>query len=173
MGEKKWFENYCGQTIDELITLQSEYRVDSLNFAIEDALTKKEELLGDEELSFEENVFLIIMELDREVSSGGYHQFFVNSAPFVASTVQALEAIGCVKTARITKSAIRALGVKGTIARGKIESRVLGTGVDNALLANCNNEFFKYEEDIDLNLFEFAKRNSIKFDLTAMLQSTS
>jgi hypothetical protein len=41
MTELKWFDAYSGQTIDQLLSLEGQYRTDSLVVAIEQAIGQK------------------------------------------------------------------------------------------------------------------------------------
>jgi len=41
MADLKWLDSYSGQTIEELLALESEYRVESLLVALEQALNQK------------------------------------------------------------------------------------------------------------------------------------
>lgn len=72
---KLFLEGYEGQTLQQLIAMKENYRIDSLVLAIEQALNAK----PDTELSNAERVVLAIEALEREVNNGGYHQFFINA----------------------------------------------------------------------------------------------
>ena len=59
MGGTNWLDGYSGQTTDELIALEGEYRTDSLVLAFEQALMAKDELTD------EEKVVLAVEALER------------------------------------------------------------------------------------------------------------
>src|SRR5262245_13906798 len=87
---------YGGQTTDELLMLASQYRIDSLVLAFEQAIQAK----APASISPEESFVLAIEGLEREVNNGGYAQFFYNSSgEFTSTIVAALRAIDCPKTA--------------------------------------------------------------------------
>src|SRR5579863_2130168 len=107
MPEEKFLQKYSGQSVDELISLESEYRVDSLVLAFEEGIIQKFKREGENGLSEPERVILAIEALEREVNNGGYSQFFENSSRYFAPwIVWALETIGCPQTARISQRAI-------------------------------------------------------------------
>jgi len=107
MSDLKWLDGYSGQTVDELLLLEAECRIDSLVLAFEQAVDQKAARLGVDALSGEERIILAIEALEREVNNGGYGQFFLNSSrEFAPTIVRALALIGCPKTAAITQRAI-------------------------------------------------------------------
>jgi hypothetical protein len=46
MPDLNWLDEYSGQTVDELLALEGEYRLDSLVLAFEQALDQKTERAG-------------------------------------------------------------------------------------------------------------------------------
>jgi hypothetical protein len=106
MPELLWLDGYCGQTVEELIALESKYRIESLVLAFECALGKKAARLGRESLSDEESIILAVEALEREVNNGGYDQYFFNTPEYAPMIVRALQRIGCPKTAEITQNAL-------------------------------------------------------------------
>ena len=46
MSDLKWFDQYSGQSTDELIALEGQYRTDSLLLAFEEALQHKASRIG-------------------------------------------------------------------------------------------------------------------------------
>ena len=155
-----WFEAWAGQTTDELLALEAEYRIDSLVLAFEQAIQQK---TGP--LSTQERYVLAVEALEREVNNGGYSQFFVNSSnEFVGVIVAALHAIGCPKTAGITQEAIAALGVAGERTPEAAESRasaaIVGEnqGLHDAL-ESCDTQFYSNDEPIADCLFEWIRVN--------------
>src|SRR5262245_14622428 len=103
-----FLESYGGQSTEELLALERNFRIDSLVCAFEQAIQGK----PDESISTEERYVLAVEALEREVNNGGYSQFFGNSShEFAPMIVTAMRAIGCPKTADITRDAIAVLGV--------------------------------------------------------------
>jgi hypothetical protein len=100
----KFLKGYSGQSVEQLLSLEGEYRVDSLVLAFEEAIGQKARREGARNITEEENVILAVEALEREVNNGGYHQFFINSSrQFVPIVISALQRIGCKKTAAITQ----------------------------------------------------------------------
>ena len=96
----KWLNGYSDQSVEQLLSLEGEYRTDSLVLAFEEAINRKAQRDGMQSLSEEERVVLAVEALEREVNNGGYDQFFVNSSrEFAPTVVSALQRIGCKKTA--------------------------------------------------------------------------
>lgn len=166
MANLKSLNGYSGQTLDQLLSLEGEYRIDSLLAAMEQAISQKAARAGDGSLSAEERVVLAVEALEREVNNGGYDQFFVNSsreyAPIIAD---ALTRIGCPKTCEVTRNALDALGLD-ELDEGGIEAAMDAESNErDEELARCDGAYYDSGEEIDVALFEFVKANraSIKF----------
>jgi Domain of unknown function (DUF4375) len=123
MAALKWLERYSGESTDALISLENEYRLDSIVLAFEQALDQKAARSGIESLTAEEYVVLAVEALEREVNNGGYCQFFFNtsSAPRIVDTLQR---IGCPEAARLTKRAIDIVGVDPTAPRDSYRNAI-------------------------------------------------
>jgi hypothetical protein len=158
MSDLKWLDGYSGQTVDELLLLEAECRIDSLVLAFEQAVDQKAARLGVDALSGEERIVLAIEALEREVNNGGYGQFFLNSSrEFAPTIVQALVLIGCPKTAAITQRAIDALHLPALSVEA-IEAAMSDEGSE-AELNECDNSYYQAGEDIAGQLFAFIKAN--------------
>ena len=117
MADLQWLDGYTGQTLEELLALTNEYRIDSLVVALEQALDQKSTRVGEDSLSYEEITVLAIEALEREVNNGGYSQFFVNSScVYTPIIVESLRRIACPVSANITERAIKAAGFDGLAA---------------------------------------------------------
>lgn len=153
-----FLESYGGQSTDQLIELDKEYRTDSIVLAFEQAIQQAAEKRA---LSREETYVLAVEGLEREVNNGGYSQFFLNSSnEFAGDIVAALRAIGCPKTAEMTQQAIAALGIKGEATREAMEAVIVAD--DDAVkqrLAECDDRYFSNDEPIADRLFDWIKRN--------------
>lgn len=167
MDEKKWLDEYSGQSVDELIELEAEYRIDSLVLVFEQAIDQKAARIGIENLTVEERVILAIEALEREVNNGGYDQFFTNSSKeFACVVLDSLNRIGCPKTASITKEAIAALGMPGPATVEGIDDVIYQDDEQREeQLSECDHQYFNSRENIEGRLFEFIKSNGDKITL--------
>jgi hypothetical protein len=152
----RWFDTYDGQTTDQILALEPDYRIDSLVAAFEQALYQKAE-----ELSTAERYILAVEALEREINNGGYDQFFLNSShDFIDVIVEALNAVGCPKTATMTGDAIRALGLGDSPTGEEAEAAVLAETPDvKAALSACDDRYFANDEPIADRLFAWIKEN--------------
>ena len=162
----KWLDGYSGQSADQLISLESEYRIDSLVLAFEQAISQKVQRGGVQSLTDEECVVLAVEALEREMNNGGYDQFFVNSSrEFAPTIVGALKRIGCKLTAAITQRAISAIGVSELTSEA-IDAAMAGDNEERlAKLNRCDDVYYKNADPIAERLFAFIKANKarIKF----------
>jgi hypothetical protein len=99
--------------------------------------------------------------LEREVNNGGYSQFFFNSSNEYAGVgEEALRAIGCPKTAAITRDTLAALDLKGELTP---ERMVEAVHPDNEAvlqaLGACDDRYFSNDEPIADRLFEWIRQN--------------
>ena len=169
MKELKWLDEYTGQTADELLELEDEYRADSLVLAFEAGVQKKAADIGMGLLSDEERVILVIEALEREVNKGGYDQFLRNSSREYASiVVNALFMIGCSKAAAITRDAINALGIQGPLTIEAID-RVMEVENEerDEKLDACDHRFADIAGDLARLLLQYIRNNSSEINLPA------
>jgi hypothetical protein len=135
---KDFLDSYGGQTTEQLIGLETRYRVDSLVLAFEQGIGQASVKRA---LTQEENYVLAVEALEREVNNGGYSQFFSNSSSEWADTiVAALRAIGCPKTAEIS-------------------AKALAHREDGKVLGECDERYYANDEPIADRLFDWIKRN--------------
>jgi hypothetical protein len=162
MAESNFLMGYDGQSLDELIALEGEYRVDSLVLAVEQALLQKAGTL-----SPEEGVVLAVEALEREVNNGGWEQFFINTPEHAAEVASALERIGCPRYAANARRAVEALAIPGEPTTAAIEA-ALERGGDalRAMLSACDDEYYAIPgEDVAGRLFEFIKASRAAIEL--------
>jgi hypothetical protein len=161
MADQKMLDSYGGQTTEELLGLASEYRIDSLVLAFEEAIQRQAD---DRTISQEETIVLAVEALEREVNNGGYSQFFSNgSNQFAGAIVEALRAIDCARTAEITQQAIAALGMEEALTPEELEAVILAEDEQVlARLAKCDDRYFENDEPIADRLFEWIGRNRAK-----------
>lgn len=164
MAELQWLDGFSGQTVDDLIALEGEYRTDSLVLAFEQALDQKWARDGGEKMSVEEFVVLAIEAMEREVNNGGWGQFFVNTGQFAPVIVDALQRIDCPKTAKIAQRALEIVE-ESPITEEEIQN---GTWDDNEkrqdALNECDNLYSERPENIEESLFAFIKVNRKKIE---------
>jgi hypothetical protein len=156
----KWLESYSGQNTEQLLSLEGEYRADSLVAAFEQAIDQKSAAHGFHSLTLEEQFVLAVEALEREVNNGGYSQFFTNSsAEHCLNIVIGLERIGCPKTADITKQALNALNVPRLNAETIHASMATESDARDDALSECDDLYYDSGEDIAGQLFAFIKIN--------------
>jgi hypothetical protein len=158
MSDRIWLDSYTGQSVDELLALESTHRIDSLVVAFEQALYQKISREGDDSIGDEESVVLAVEALEREVNNGGYSQFVVNAFEFLPIIVDALRRIDCVATAEITQSALDALQAY-ELQPGTDDSEMLDDPVLVEKLAQCDEAYFQCPDNIEYKLFSFVRAN--------------
>ena len=167
MTELKWLDGYSGQSVDELVALASEYRVDSIVLAFEQAIQQTTDRDSLSRLNEAELAILAVESLEREVNNGGYHQFFLNTPEYAPLVVAALERIGCPKTANISALAISLLGLQQSFTTEQVEA-ALDRDPDGKLIEvlidRCDGPYYDCEEPIADRLFAHisANRGSIR-----------
>ncbi|MGD0938948.1 MAG: DUF4375 domain-containing protein [Terracidiphilus sp.] len=158
MADLKWLDGYTGQTLEELLALADEYRVDSLLAAMEQALDRKAADVGEQDLSDEERIVLAVEALEREVNNGGYGQFFSNtSGQYTPIIVASLLHIGCPETANITSGAINALGTEDYSPEALDAALESENDERDEQLDECDGLYSGTGEDIAGQLFEFVR----------------
>ena len=162
----EFLAGYSGQTTDELIALASNYRIDSIVLAFEQALDQRSLA---RELTVEESLILAIEALEREVNNGGYLQFFENSSrEYTATIVRALEAISCPQVAALTQRAIDSLEIDGEITEAAVEAAIEAREDDiSESLDALDSEYFQLSESIGDRLFEFIKAHKLQIKAEA------
>lgn len=153
---KPFLKSYDGQSTNELIALEEQFRIDSIVLAFEIALDEKREL------SVAERVILSVEAIEREVNNGGFNQFFVNSShKFAPYIVESFRSIGCPQTAELCQKAIDLLNVKDLFDFDALEDAACDA--DDALMEQFHALDDIYyagaEEPIAVKLFDFIKRN--------------
>jgi hypothetical protein len=159
MPDLEWLDEYSGQTAEQLLSLEGQYRIDSLVLAFEQALQQKA-IHSTAGLTNEERLVLAIEALEREVNNGGYHQFFINeSREFAPIIVESLTRIECPRTATIAQKALNALRLSSLTVKA-IEGVMAAPGkARENELSQCDKEYYEAGEDIAGRLFSFIKAN--------------
>jgi hypothetical protein len=134
MSAKPWLDTAAGRSIDELIALERDYRIDSIVVAIEGALLAKPKLTP------AETVVVAVEAMEREVNNGGFAQFFSNSSSEYAPVlVSALQQIGAPETAAVAQRAITAWEAS------------------QDQFDECDTAYYELKEPIADKLFDFIK----------------
>jgi hypothetical protein len=162
MPGSKWFEGYSGQSVDELIALASDHRVDSLVLAFEQAVQQTAGAIGLSKLNEAELTILAVESLEREVNNGGYHQFFFNTPEYAPFVVAALRRIDCPRTADISAKAISLVGLREPFTAEQVQ-RALDADPDGKLVEilndECDGPYDKSGEPIADRLFTYIGTN--------------
>lgn len=172
MAALRWLKQYSGQTVEELLSLEEEYRLDSLVLAFEQAIEQKVSREGSQETSVE-RVVRAVEALEREVNNGGYLQFFVNSSvEFAPDIVASLRQINCPKTAEITQRAIDALGLPKLTVAAICSQMEAADETRDKELSKCDDAYYSglsgecIEESLLLSLSPTAPPLDCSFQLT-------
>lgn len=162
----KFLEGYSGQSVDELIAMASEYRVDSIVLAFEAAVrpTYPDGLFR---LNEAELTILAVEAMEREVNNGGYHQFFLNTPEYAPFLVAACRRIDCPKTAEISAHAISLIGLRHPFTTEQVEDVIQGDPrgtLIEILIDQCDGPYFDSGEPIADRLFAYigAQRGSTR-----------
>lgn len=163
MAEAKWLDGYSGQSVDELLALASDYRIDSLVLAFEQGLLQKADWNNPAAALNEAELAVVAIEsLEREVNNGGYHQFFLNTPQFAPFVAAALERVGCTKTAQISRRAAALLGLKEKFTAAEVEGALARDAqgkLAETLNAECDGAYQDSGESIADRLFEYIRAN--------------
>jgi hypothetical protein len=158
MADLKWLDGYSGETLDELIEMAGEYRIDSLLLALEEALNQKAADTGEQDLTDEERIVLAVEAMEREVNNGGFGQFFANaSGQYAPILVDSLLTIGCPETANVASGAINALGVQDFTPEALEAALESENEERDEQLEECDGLYSGSGEDIAGQLFEFIR----------------
>ena len=162
MAELKWLDGYSGQSVDELVALAPEYRIDSIVLAFEQAVLQSTDRDSLSSLSEAELTILTVESLEREVNNGGYHQFFLNTPEYAPFVVAAVKRIGCPKTADISALAISLLGLQPPFSTEHVEAaldRDPGGKLIEILIDRCDGPYYDSGEPIADRLFAYISAN--------------
>jgi len=163
--EKKFLDSYAGQSVDQLLAMKADFRVDSLVLAFEQAIQQKKD--KKKALSQVESDVLAVEAMEREVNNGGYHQFFLNSSGEYAATLPgALERIGCPVAATMATDALGQLKINGEVTKRKIDAALERLGDRLATeLGEIDARYYENTEPIADKLFEYIMANQDKVSL--------
>lgn len=161
--EMKFLENSGGRSVDQLIALEGEYRIDSLVLAFEQALYQRREQKA---LSEVEMDILAIESMEREVNNGGYYQFFLNTSEFAPILPSALERIGCPVASKIASDALAYLQLDGAPTVAKVDAAFAQLGDEaSADLGKLDDRYYDNPEPIADRLFAYIKANKSQIQI--------
>ena len=163
MSGAKFLSEYAGQSLDELIVLEGEFRTESLVAAVEQALVQKADRLGVAALTKPERAVCVVEALEREVNNGGFEQFFFNAVVWpgdlALEIVGALNDVGCSTAAALTQSAIEIVGVQEASSVSEWEAAAQSLSDEAcAALQSLDEKYFSDVGDLAATLFEFVKQ---------------
>jgi hypothetical protein len=113
-------------------------------------------------LSHPQKVFYFNQELEREVNNGGFWQYFRNtSGNFANETIKTLKDIDANKTSKILESAIELFPDKKVPADRDLRNKLIDDIEADAKEKwnELDQQFFKYEDDLNKLNIEFIKKN--------------
>ncbi len=117
-------------------------------------------------LSEAEKIFFLNNQLEQEINNGGLSQFFFNSSGDFANEIEySLRSIGAVHTEKIYSKALLALGGELPENRDEREEMLDNILTDNVseLLNECDNEFYKYLDNLEELNYQFIIKNKEQF----------
>ena len=148
-------------------TLKIERR-DMIVMEIDTYLNKKSEY-GEkiEKLNSSQRTFLFVENLEREINSGGFNQFYFNSSgDFSQETLNALLEIGAEKTAKIVENANSEFD-NGNVPKDRTERQNKLELIEEKAEENwekCDTEFYEYQDDLTDLLISFVLKNKADFE---------
>jgi len=118
-------------------------------------------------LNESQKVFYYNQNLEREVNNGGFNQFYLNSSgDFAHETVDSLQAIGAKITSDVIKHANDQFP-KGKVPKNReLRQDILEQieGAADEVWEELEQEFFKYNDDLNSLNMEFIKNNRSQFE---------
>ena len=157
LADLGWLDGYAGQSVDELLMFEATEGFHNILFALEQAIQDKIEAAGPLKMTGVERTLLSVLALEREVSNGGYDQFFRNSSRrFAPAIVNDLVRIGCTEIADITQRALDSLELPElTVAAIETAMQADSTARDRTL-ERCDIAFYERGE-LWHQLFSYVK----------------
>ena len=118
-------------------------------------------------LNSSQQVVLIIENLEREINNGGFNQFYFNSSGNHAEvTVENLRKIGADKTAELVEKA-NFEWPNNKVPVNRNERQAILEQIENKaeqVWEDCDQLFYKYEDDIAGLLMDFVNANRTDFE---------
>lgn len=155
--------NATGVDLDQLLKAQDSKGKNASIIELDNYICKHcawgEEL---NKLSPSQRKFYYNQELEREVNNGGFKQFYFNSSGnFAEEVVDSLMAIGANKTFKIVKKANNQFP-NGKVPKDRDERQKVLEQIEekaNEAWEKLNQDFYKYEDDLNTLNLEFIKKH--------------
>ena len=157
-----WQDGYCGQTVDELLSLEGRGEPDLVVRAFSQAIQEKVARRG--RLSEAERVVLAVHRLDATMVTDGIDNFFIYCSDLAPTIVESLLCIGCKRLAKIAQRGLDALKLKTAGAKQIAAEMAKRNERREEELSKCSAAYWKVPGPAR-QLFAFIKahRQSITF----------
>ncbi len=119
-----------------------------------------------ENLSNLQKCFYFNQNLEREINNGGFSQYFFNSSgDYALETIESLNLIGANKTAKILEKAIAQFPESKVPIDKVLREEILEQIEEKANIVweQLDDEFVKYDDDLNSLNLEFVKKNLDSF----------
>lgn len=119
-----------------------------------------------EKLNESQKTVLFVENLEREINNGGFNQFFFNSSGnFTHETIIALKTIKAFKTSDIVAKAI-SVWPNQNVPKNRAKRQYILEEIEgqaNPVWNECDEEFYKYPDNIVTLLLDYVKSNRSDF----------
>jgi hypothetical protein len=119
-----------------------------------------------ERLTESQKTVLFVENLEREINNGGFNQFFFNSSgDFTHETVKALKVINAFKTSDIVTKSI-SVWPNQDVPKDRAKRQDILEQIEegaNPIWNECDEEFYKYQDNIVALLLDYVKSNKSDF----------
>ncbi|MCA9777651.1 MAG: DUF4375 domain-containing protein [Candidatus Eremiobacteraeota bacterium] len=158
LEQKKWLEQYSGESTSTLLAMEDEYCSESIALYFEQALDQKSMTTT---LTSQERTVLVIGALEREVNNGGFLLFFQNSsAEYALEAPDCLEEINCRQGAELARRALVILDVPASASPEEIQNAADEENEQrDERLDQLDQEYFSKVGDLSSALLTFIKNN--------------
>jgi hypothetical protein len=155
---------YAGESAEELLAYPPQGQHEAIVDAFREGILRKARRAGYRSLAREEKIVLAVTALEQEVNNGGYDQFLRNeSGRFSPIIVDALQRIGCLREARITRKALGAIGVRRLELRSIAAAMRKDDDCRDEKLERCDQQFYREQKGMAKRLYAFIKTNRRQF----------
>jgi Domain of unknown function (DUF4375) len=117
-------------------------------------------------LTYEQQQFYFIQNLEREVNNGGFEQYFVNSSgDFAHETLEALKIVGALLTATLLQIAIDEFPNQNVPKdrNERIDFIINLSEKTSEVWEKLDQKFFAYEDDLNTLNIEYVRKNRHSF----------
>jgi Domain of unknown function (DUF4375) len=159
---KPWYDGDVSGAMDDFITLERAYRVDSLVSALDSALERQGTPNG-RPLTDVELTVIAVNSLEERVNTGGYASFFNYDREMAPIILRSLAAIGATECADLTKKALDIRGVADFLT-GKSGEDTLDEATEE-VLNQIDQRYFDAGIAMCDPIWEYVKANRDKISL--------